>query len=391
MENRKIKIFGYGWHTAHQHDLLKIPNTEWFYIKNRIKPAWTIANRPYPKNLSEVDHYEPGKYDLAVLHVDQQCLFGHPKGIPYRELDKKIQDIPKIVINHGTPHYQEYPSEFIAARMRELIGSNTMVVNSFEAREEWGFGEAIIHGMDDNEFSSDKFREVKRRVVTVMSPGNPNGQHDLDGWAEYYGRRMYDEIKKRLSDLGVEVVHIGKDITFQSFEEYRKYLSESLIYLNPTRHSPMPRSRTEAMFSRCCVVTTPYHGAGKIFKHGENGFLFETADEAVSIVMEIIDDQKRAFKIGCEGIEAARKLFSYERYHGEWMNLIEKTIHEFVYSTESRTLRKRIKELAEMMWLAGQSGRDMSRVSIDALVDDVIISHENRLISRNLPRRGRFE
>ena len=147
-----IKIFSYGWHCAHQYELCKFPNTHFFYIKNRIKKEWTTENRPYPKNLDVVDHYEKGKYDLAILHIDQQCLFGHPKGIPYKECNKMIDDIPKIVINHGTPHYQDYPQDMIARRMKEAIGDNIMVVNSYEATKEWGFGKVIHHGLDPKEW-----------------------------------------------------------------------------------------------------------------------------------------------------------------------------------------------------------------------------------------------
>ena len=62
-------------------------------------------------NVNWVDHYEPGKYDFALIHLDQQCmdepLWQRGKGSLFRELNEVITDIPKIVINHGTPYYPE--------------------------------------------------------------------------------------------------------------------------------------------------------------------------------------------------------------------------------------------------------------------------------------------
>jgi glycosyltransferase involved in cell wall biosynthesis len=375
-KNKTLKIFGYGWHCAHQHDLLKLPNTEWFYIKNRIKPAWQEANRPYPKNMTEVTHYTPGEYDLAVLHIDQQCLFGHPKGIPYKELDKAIQDIPKIVINHGTPHYQDYPPEFIRERMREVIGKNTMLVNSVESQKEWGFGEVIIHGMDPEEWTP---RPKVKRVVTVMSPGHPKGNHDLDGWAEYYGRELYDEIRKRLKKLNIETVHVGKDITFTNWKDYKEYLAESLIYLNPTRFSPMPRSRTEAMLSGCAIVTTPYHDADIIFADRINGAIFETADQAVGIIKNLIETPEAAEKMGLNGRAVAMICFGYDRYHQQWQWLIDKVLTNHRYTNESKILKARFKELAEMLWNAVQGGYNVSDGTLDNVLNDILAAHEARL------------
>lgn len=64
--------------------------------------------RPLPEGVKFVPYYQPGRYDLAVLHLDQQCVDPNiGKGTLYRHLNKVIQDIPKVVINHGTPFWPE--------------------------------------------------------------------------------------------------------------------------------------------------------------------------------------------------------------------------------------------------------------------------------------------
>jgi hypothetical protein len=79
----------------------------------------------HPK-LKWATHYEPGKYDLAILHVDQQHvdpLIG--KGQLYRALDKIIQDIPKLVINHGTPMWDERYTEDIVINGGDVLDKLT--------------------------------------------------------------------------------------------------------------------------------------------------------------------------------------------------------------------------------------------------------------------------
>src|SRR3990167_7189312 len=108
-----VKIVDCSWHGAHGFELLKFPNTKWFYVSNNVRPDWSkqVRGDP-PKNLSWVPYYEPGKYDLAILHLDQAsvCRDGRiskGKNMLTCDLNDEIQDIPKIIINHGTPYWPE--------------------------------------------------------------------------------------------------------------------------------------------------------------------------------------------------------------------------------------------------------------------------------------------
>ncbi len=87
------------------------------------------------------------------------------------------------------------------------------------------------------------------RVVTMISPG---------GLDKYYDRAFFMAIREELAERDIYHCHITVDWRAKDWEEYRVLLGRSLIYLNPTKESPMPRARTEAMFSGCCVLTTPW-------------------------------------------------------------------------------------------------------------------------------------
>lgn len=399
---KKYKIWGIPWHCAHNYSLLNLPNTEWYYLQNNVR-RWSIDARPLPDNVHWVSYYEPGKYDLAVLHVDQQCADpAIGKGVLYKHLNSVIQDIPKIVINHGTPVWpekwisdgrhawklppnmleyvngswrekdkkevREYQRQFLInggktycdgkvleiKGMKELIGDNTMVVNSYKAQEQWGWGEVIWHGLDKNDWWD---LPKEPRAVMTLSPA---------GLDYYYNRRLLRDTQSALKEFyGLNLVQIGRDWNITDHPQmseiggwgaYRDTLGRSLIYVNTTKESPMPRARTEAMLSGCCVLSTPYQDADKFLSldakaiwsvsDGEKDFIskidkFLTMEGITGIIIpdnptaisalinHLINNRyKEAVKIGQTGKKKAQEIFSKERYDKQWSNLISKVIKE---------------------------------------------------------------
>ncbi len=326
MSDKKIRIFNTPWHVAHQAELYKTPDTLWVHCVNTVR-KWSTWARPWPANLSQTAYYEPGKYDLAVLHVDQQCVdetLG--KSRLYRELNAAVQDIPKIVIQHGTPYWPEaYEQDEIIRKMRMMIGDNHVVYNSHRAKEMWEkngpigkSSRVIIHGMDPTEWSD---LPKEPRVITTLSPG---------GLPKYYNRNLLMEVQSRLAERGIMHVWIGgegnssRTWSSKGFEDYRDYIAKSLIYFNPTLESPMPRSRTEAMLSGACVVTLANHGAETFIQNGVNGFHVPNNPDVCADLIEKLVKQhyKLCVEIGQKGKQTARELFALERFNREWRELI---------------------------------------------------------------------
>ena len=323
--NRKIRIFGHPWHLAHQYSLSNLPFLEW---------SWLIQyRRPYSKRsrgdfmTNWVTHYEKGKYDVAVLHLDQQCIedeiWERGKGKLYKELSEVITDIPIIVIMHGTTYYPEkFSREEIVEKVKAIIGKNTMVVNSNQCAKDFGFGTPIIHGLDPKDWWD---LPKEPRVVTMISPG---------GLDKYYDRALLAAVKEELEERDIFLCHITVDWESKDFDDYRNFLGRSLLYFMPAKDSPMPRSRTEAMLSGCCVLTTPWQDAGDFIEHGVNGFI--VGDEATGIarnpkaiadlIEELLNDPKRALEVGQRGKETAIKIFSKERYEQNWADLLSKVL-----------------------------------------------------------------
>ena len=330
--SREIKVFNYPWHVAHQWSLLKIP-FKWHYLLQHTR-KWSESARPLPEHVEWVTHYESGKYDFALLHVDQQCLsetLARGKTILFREMKELILgDIPIVVINHGTPVYPEafiqmaqkdgYGSSeedgerWAREHMEELLeGVDKIVVNSHKAAEQWGFGKPIIHGMDADEWWD---LPKEPRITVVISPAGMG--------EKYYGRRFLRNTRNILENkYGIHVMWVGEHGFAPSWNHYRKYLGSSLVYFNPTIGSPMSRARTEAMLSGCCVVTTKHHGADDFIEHGKNGFICKlNPDDAAEKLAWCMNHYKESVEIGQRGKETAKKLFKWERFRDDWLELV---------------------------------------------------------------------
>lgn len=327
-----LRVFGCVNHVGNQYEMLKLADkypVEFTYLENNVRRWSRFSARPMPDNLKWATHYEPGKYDVAILHVDQQHTDPNiGKGQLYRAMNEIITDIPKIVINHGTPMWDEMFTEDLVINggdihtergkkhmvgMKELIGDNFMIVNSYKAVERWGWGYPLIHGMDEDEWFD---LPKEPRVVISLSPG---------GLDKYYNRQLLTAIKGEIKErTGLDVWHITVTYEAKDWQDYREILGSSLIYINPTLDSPMPRSRTEAMLSGCCVLTSPYHGADEFIEHGVNGLIMPDnpisyAKAAGTLINECYKD---AVSIGQAGKATAQKLFGIDRYLEDLYDLL---------------------------------------------------------------------
>lgn len=331
----KLRVFGVLNHLSHQYEMLKLAekqDVEFTYLYNNVRKWTEYSHRPMPKHLNWATEYEPGKYDLAILHVDQQHVNPNiGKGWLYRDMNEVIQDIPKIVINHGTPMYPEMYDEDTVINggeftdrngkkthivgMKEKIGDNFMIVNSYTAVKRWGWGYPLIHGLDPDEWW-DQPKEM--RIVLPLSPG---------GLDTYYNRQLHTHIKEQTKEkMIMDVLHTNVNYKVIDWNDYRQLLGGSLIALTPFKDSPMPRSRTEAMLSGCCVLTSKYQDVERFIKSGVNGLI--VPDNPLSYV-ETIDqlinfNYRKAVEMGQNAKETAKKYFHIDRYHEQLYEILVK-------------------------------------------------------------------
>lgn len=336
---RRIKIFNHLNHLGNQYEMLKLAKNypvKFYWLENNVRKWTKYAPRPAPETwltkdeFEYVPYYEPGKYDVAILHLDQQAadpFIG--KGQLCRQLENHIQDIPKIIFNHGTPMWDELFTEDMVVNggdiitergtrkidgIKAIVKDNQMIVNSYKAVERWGWGYPLIHGMNP-----DDWRDLPKepRITISLSPG---------GLDKYYNRSLLSAIKTAVKERSqLDVQHIMVNYKAQDWDDYRDFIGRSLIYINPTLDSPMPRSRTEAMLSGCCVLTSRHHNADEFIEQGVNGFIMPDNPNSYSeLIYELIfSNYQKAIDIGQAAKESAKKLFSEERYQSDLYHIIK--------------------------------------------------------------------
>jgi len=366
--DKKIRVLDHSWHLSHQYDLVRT-------LLDDCKFTWLIQHRrgynQMPRgdfikkfDVDLVPYYEKDKYDVAILHLDQQCvedtLWDRGKGSLYKELNETIVGIPKIVLIHGTPYYPEMYNDIeLCRRFRKVVGDSQCVMNSYTARIQWTYG--LINAGKIKEWCKENNRDYRKtedildgaKVVKAYACGIPlkqtvtiwHGIHEDDfedrpkdprvvtmigpaGLDKYYDRNFLQTVKDMLDERSIRHCHITKDISFKNFNEYKRFLGGSLVYFNPTKESCMPRARTEAMLSGCCVVTTDNQDEEKFIESGKNGFIVERNPvKVVDLIEGLLLEYSMAEKIGQEGKKTALELFNPKRYKKEWLDVINKTIN----------------------------------------------------------------
>ena len=344
-------------HTAHQAELCKIPNTEFNYLRQGVR-KWGLEARPLPKNVKWVSHFDPKKYDLCLLHTDQDVVHRvSGKSSLFLEVSELVKDsgVPVIVINHGTPYHPEAFQDvgiterqhikYIVGELQGILKpvADHIINNSHQATKMMGIGETIWHGMDTNEWKSEP---KEPRAIVSIAPA---------GWSAYYNRPLLTEVKRQMKEkLGYEkgIFHCMADAEFTSFEAYSQFVGRSLVYFFPGYQSPMPRSRTEAMHAGCCVVTTKHHDADKFIENGVNGFVVPDNPEYISnLLVELLSPYRmitkrdasgkqvtelaptrypyeKVVEIGKRGQKTAREVFNGKRFRDEWEKTIKQVLNK---------------------------------------------------------------
>lgn len=308
MKNLKdLRVIGIPWHTAHQYELSKL--FKQYDMMMNIYREWGTSSRPMPDNMKVVLEFDPKDYDLAILHIDQQCIDPRiGKGLLFKEFKIATEGMKRVVINHMTPFHDQRENDEVIAIIKEMIGDIPMITNSKEAARQWGWGTPIIHGLNTEDWLD---LPKEPRAVASISTGGMN---------KAYRRELLHVTMDILKEKGIDLIWIQATKRCNSFEEYRQYLGRSLVYFHPAWQSPMPRARTEALLSGCCVVTTKHHDIDEYIQDGVNGFIIpdnpKTAAELIQSLVTVRLAEAR--EVGQRGKRMAQERFSHERWANDW-------------------------------------------------------------------------
>lgn len=341
------RIATYRWHVPHQYELYKLPYKFSLVVGTGcpMTESWGYEQRPLPANASFANSagVKPGKYDLAILHFDENSLnSGNSNGVLPKEWGNALKwlnehtNIPKVAICHGTPQfYGQYSQEFIDNKDIKIIESERqrivdyfkdilVIVNSYQAQKEWQFkkSKVIWHGFDPSEFSISTYR----KGILTLGQAMKERPH-------YRGYFLYEKVMKdfpfEYSPEALSVPHptgIDKNTNEYARAKFRNYIDairQYSIYFNPTYRSPMPRSRGEAMMCGLVSVSANTHDVDMFIKNGINGFYSNDPGELREYLLFLSKNLNKAIRIGCESRKTAEKVFNIHRYLQDWEKVIK--------------------------------------------------------------------
>jgi hypothetical protein len=306
---------------------------------------------------------EKGKYDFALLHVDQQSIYNPvehqriSKGRLFMELKEQIQevdpDLPIVVINHMTPFHDTYETTEVVQRIKKMTEGCIMICNSYMARQQWGWGEVITHGLNPDDWGYDvpHFLQTGERIVPSKEPRcvivlSPKGMENA------YRRTFLTETLRYLEEMKVPYTWVGITKKFNTWDDYRDFMARSLVHFFPAWQSPRPRSRTEGMLSSQCIVTTPYQDASTFIKTGRmkiengvtrleydadsNGFLtsfepypdpsiLDNPEYAANLIRHLVLERPDiALDFGKRARKFAEKEFNHHVYEKQWEDFLKR-------------------------------------------------------------------
>lgn len=349
--SRKLRILTHRWHVPHQYELYKTGH-QFDLITGAgtgICDQWDWKQRPMPANCRFVryDEIDPRDYDAKILHFDENLL--HPElcnGMVPSDWGATMlwllrnADLPCVAICHGTPQFfGQYNWAYAGVDLGQIIESSrrelielfspiTVVCNSHQSREEWGFAKAttIWHGFAPCEFPPGAH---DRDVLTMKPDALTNRPH-------YNGLFAYEKILEQTQGVAdISCLRTPDPEGYPTgtaawacakYQNYVREVGRYKTYLNTTLRSPMPRSRGEAMMAGLVSVSMRNHDVDLFIKNGANGFYGDSPVELAEQLVWLATHPVQAEAMRRASRRTAMQIFNQDHYLAQWSALLKRIV-----------------------------------------------------------------
>lgn len=308
-----MKVFDMLAHEGYHYELCKL-KCEFSMVIDK-SHRWNQRYRPLPNNVVCYDRPTISSsfvdtHDVAIIHNYKQY-----------QLLRECK-IPKIILMHCSKTGQGDP-EFCNEDLSDYI----IIFNSFTDKERWNLScprqHVIWHGFDPDEWPVSD-----REINKVLTVGRRISERD-----SVCGYRIVQALER--SGMPIKIVGDNPALGIQSpdsFVDLRRFYSKYAVYLNPTKLSPMPRARGEAMMSGIPVVTTGFYDEEMFIDQGINGFYSNNAQEIKEYAALLLADKKLQAEIAKNARRTALERFHISRFLKEWREVIGEATRKDVSS-----------------------------------------------------------
>lgn len=118
------------------------------------------------------------------------------------------------------------------------------------------------------------------------------------------------------------------NIQFTGFQpEPIKYLTKASLYLSTSRFEGLPYALIEAASLSIPILATNVKGNNEVVKNGYNGYLFNTLDECVGLILKLYNDKKLCNELSLNSKKYFQQNFTLDEMLNKLMNLYNKYIN----------------------------------------------------------------
>ena len=305
---KRLKILSIFAHESYSTLMGDLPH-DFYGLQGPNIKVWDFRTKPLPKNHFILQKPYPQHFPSG-LEFDLILSGDRFSGFQILDTIAKQLKIPHINMLHHLPQYGAKPKQL--AEMKALRADAHVFVGE-ASKQMWDIadGKVIRYGLDEKLYSGWTGKdEVGIQVV-----------NQLMGRDVFCGAQIFAKVAQSIP-LRLLGDNPGISEMAKSTEELVAKVANCRFYLNTSLYSNCPMGMCEALMIGIPVVSTRLFETPYIITHGENGFLYDTPEEAIEYCNMLLKDFELAKRIGAAGRETALKLFNQDRFIKEWDDVI---------------------------------------------------------------------
>lgn len=295
--------------TGHNFYAMRYPGVkDWKPEYSPIPSNYTIYS--LSKGEDQIPHHH--EFDLVL----SQNKFGQFQVLA--QIARQL-NIPLVSLEHTA--FMPYWDKYKKAELQQMRANANVFITDWSLQS-WDWEDkqdtyVITHCVDTNLFSPLIVLPKKNYILTV---GN-----------DYIGRDYvlnFSQYKRVVLDNRLPARPVGDTPGLSkasaNLEELVSEYQAARIFFNTHHISPMPTSLLEAMSCECACVSIDSCAISQYIKHGENGFLYKTDQEALEYLQLLLRDEKLATKLGQAARQTIIEKCDLNRFVSEWNNVFHK-------------------------------------------------------------------
>lgn len=315
--NEPLNVISYPTHERFQTCLSKV-NAHFYLWQGEGIKDWKHKYAPLPINHSLLNPSRGQNQIPDWLDVDlvlSQNKFAH---MNTARAIAQHHHVPLISLEHCLP--SPGMTAIQIEQIKQLRGDINVFISDYN-RKQWGWSEddaeVIHHGVDTEIFSPDISVEKKNYCLYVCN--------DLRNRDVFCGYNLWEESTKNLPRRLVGDNPGISESALSVADLVREY-REASVFCCTSKISPIPTVVLESMACETPVVAFSNCMLPEIIKHGENGFLVNSAKEMRHYLQLVMNDRELAKKLGSAARQTILTKFSLDAFVNNWNALLRKAV-----------------------------------------------------------------